>query len=183
MRFAALISAVAIVGGNARALPAWAENTANNGAVESWVNGWQEEVCSQAMPIPMLLFSRPLTKLRNDTWNLSWLSGAQLKPLQERLNPDARLIDLSNQTMVRDPIFWELVTTDGLIVDITARPKDPIPGGHIIYSINCEPRWETFWLRRQPVPSALRSMAFTWELLQEDDRVSTHAIRGVCSSI
>lgn len=93
-------------------------------------------------------------------------------------------MDLTNQVEVLDPTFWELVSTDGLIIDITARPKDPIPGGHVIYShrFNDKPRWESFWENSLPVPSSLRSMAFTRELLQEDGKLSWSAARRFCRS-
>ena len=156
-----------------------AEYTVDNSNFRRWIAEGEDETSLLASPIPQLLFSLPPTKFFTSTWNLSWLNSAELAPFQERLNPDSRLIDLTNQMAVLDPIFWELVTTDGLIIGITQRPKNPIPGDRIIYNINCKPRWESFWEKPLPVPSAIRATAFTRELLQEDDKLSWRAVSRV----
>ncbi|MCF7786113.1 MAG: hypothetical protein K9N47_08320 [Prosthecobacter sp.] len=163
---------------------AMAASTKDYGDIVSWIDAGTDEVGALASPLPQLLFSLPPSRIRTSSLHLSWLSDTELHPFQECVNPDARLIDLTNQVEVLDPAFWELVSTDGLIIDITARPKDPIPGGHVIYSplFNDKPRWEAFWKNSLPVPSSLRSMAFTRELLQEDDKLSRSAARRFCRS-
>lgn len=161
-----------------------AANAKNNVDIVSWIDAGTDEVGALASPLPQLLFSLPPSIIRTSSLHLSWLSDTELHPFQECVNPDARLMDLTNQVEVLDPTFWELVSTDGLIIDITARPKDPIPGGHVIYShrFNDKPRWEAFWENSLPVPSSLRSMAFTRELLQEEDKLSWNVTRRFCSS-
>lgn len=161
-----------------------AANAKNNGDIVSWIDARTDEIGALASPLPQLLFSLPPSIVRTSSLHLSWLSDTELHPFQECVNSDARLMDLTNQVEVLDPTFWELVSTDGLIIDITARPKDPIPGGHVIYRhrFNDKPRWESFWENSLPVPSSLRSMAFTRELLQEDDKLSWRAARRFCSS-
>lgn len=161
-----------------------AEHTLDSSSFRRWMAEGENEAGRLASPIPQLLFSLPPTEFRTDTFHFSWLIGAELAPFQESLNPDARLIDLTNQMAVLDPVFWEVVTTDGLIIGITARPKDPIPPCHILRSIRLsdEPPWESFWQKSLPVPSAIRSAAFTRELLQEEDKLSWSAVRRFCSS-
>ncbi|MBN8417552.1 MAG: hypothetical protein J0L73_01405 [Verrucomicrobia bacterium] len=163
-------------------LPAETGNIQEHGNFENWVESGAEEVSRLACPIPQLLFSLPATEFRTDSFHFSWLTDAELAPFQEGLNPDSRLIDLTNQMMVCSPVFWELVTTDGLIMDLSARPKDPIPPCHIIRSIRLsdETPWESFWLKSLPVPSALRSMSFTRELVLEDPQLSRSAARRLC---
>lgn len=163
---------------------AMAASTKDYGDIVSWIGAGTDEIVALASPLPQLLFSLPPSIVRTSSLHLSWLSDTELHPFQECVNPDARLMDLTNQVEVLDPTFWELASTDGLIIDITARPKDPIPGCHVIYShrFNDKPRWEAFWENSLPVPSSLRSMAFTRELLHEDDKLSWSAARRFCSS-
>ena len=161
-----------------------AANAKNNVDIVSWIDAGTDEVGALASPLPQLLFSLPPSIIRTSSLHLSWLSDTELHPFQECVNPDARLMDLTNQVEVLDPTFWELVSTNSLIIDITTRPKDPIPDGHVIYShrFNDKPRWEAFWENSLPVPSSLRSMAFTRELLQEEDKLSWNVTRRFCSS-
>ncbi len=171
-RVAALAFSLALLASHAWPLRAMTATTMDNSNVERWIDAGMNEVCRLAAPVPQLLFSLPPSVFKTDSFTLSWLSGPELQPFQGCLNPDARLIDLTNKVAVLDPIFNELLTTDGLI--ITQRPADPIPACHVLYSYRYhdKPAWESFWLKSLPVPTAIRSIAFTTKFLDEDGKPS-----------
>lgn len=178
LRAALLASSLALLTNHVWSLRA---RPANSSETEFLAAFGMDEVCRLASPMPDLLFSHPPSLFITDSSPLEWLTGAEITSLRERLNPDARLIDLTDRVQVIDPIFWELVTTNGLIIDMDQRPKDPV--NHPFF-LHCSrnPFWTSFWLKKHPVPSTLRPMAFTQELLQEDNKLSWRAVRRFCRS-
>jgi hypothetical protein len=160
--------------------PAAAPVQQRHQSVQRWMDEWRNEVCRLASPIPEMLFSNPPSLFITDSSPLEWLTGVEIASLRERLNPDARLMGLTDRLQVIDPIFWELVTTDGLIIDLDQRPKAPV-NYPFFHRCTRNPFWTSFWLRNHPVPSSLRPMVFTQDLLQEGYKLSRSAIRRFCS--
>lgn len=153
-------------------------NTVNNSNVERWVESGMDEVRRLAAPVPPLLFSPPVS----DNF---WLTVAELHLLQGRLSFNGRLADLSGLPGVFDPIFYELLTTEGLLIIITERPfTPPQPQGAVWFrrhpNRHYNPPDESFWIKNLPVPSTLRPTAFTLELLQEDGQLHWNTIRRFC---
>ena len=140
-----------------------------------------DEVCRLASPVPQLLFLPPF---ESDDF---WMTGAELHPFQDRLSLDAKLTDLSALPGELDEVFDELLTTEGLLIIITERPfTPPKPRGAVWFRRHSHrhyiPPDESFWIKNLPVPSALRSMAFTRDLLLEEDNLSMRATTRFCSS-
>lgn len=177
LRSVLLTSAFTLLAGHAWPLQAMTANTVNSSDVERWVESGMNEVRRLAAPVPQLLFSPPPV---SDNF---WLTGEELRPFQERLSLNDKLTDLTDWPGVIDRAYYELLTTEGLI--ITARPFTPHPPQGAVWIRHAhqdKPERESFWNKNLPIPSALRSMAFTRELLLEDDKPSWNATRKFCSS-
>ena len=175
LRSVLLASAFALLTGHAWPLEAMTANAVNNSDVERWLESGTDEFRRLAAPVPQLLFSPPPV---SDNF---WLTGEELRPFQKRLSLDDKLTDLTDWPGVIDQAYYELVTTEGLI--ISERPFTAPQGAvWIRHSHQDKPARESFWNKNLPIPSALRSMAFTSELLLEDDKLSWNATRKFCSS-
>ncbi|MBN8417554.1 MAG: hypothetical protein J0L73_01415 [Verrucomicrobia bacterium] len=172
-------SAFLLMATHAWPLQAMTASTANSNEFERWFESGTDEVLRLAAPVPQLLFSPPPIA---DNF---WLTGAELRPLQERLSFDGRLADLSGRPGVLDPVFGELLTTEGLLIIITERPFSPPPQGAFWFrrhpNRHYNPPDVSFWIKNLPAPSALRSIAFTLELLQEDGQWHWNTSRRFCS--
>lgn len=164
LRSVLLASAFVLLASHARPLEAMTANTVNSGDVESWLESGMDEVRRLVAPVPHLQFSPPPV---SDNF---WLAGEELRPFQERLSLEDKLTDLTDWPGVIDKAYYELVTTEGLI--ISERPFTAPQGAvWIRHAHQDRPARNSFWNKNQPVPSALRSMAFTRELLQEEDKL------------
>ncbi len=165
-----LTSAFTLLAGHAWPLEVMTANTVNNSDVERWVESGTNEVRRLAAPVPQLLFSHPV-----------WLTGEELRPFQEQLSLDTKLTDLTHMPGMWNQAFAELLTTEGLL--IIDRPYEPVQGNYWLhYSYHEDKPWESFWKKPLPVPSVIRSTAFTRELLQEDGQLPWNATRRFYSS-
>jgi hypothetical protein len=175
LRSVLLTSAFALLAGHAWSLEAMTANAVNNSNVDRWVESGTDEVRRLVAPVPQLLFSPPPV---SDNF---WLTGEELRPFQVRLSLEDKLTDLTDWPGVIDKAYYELVTTEGLI--ISERPFTAPQGAvWIRHAHQDKPARNSFWNKNLPVPSALRSMAFTRELLQEEDKLSWSATQRFCSS-
>lgn len=169
LRSSLLASAFALLTGHARPLEAMTADTVNSIDVERWVESGTDDVRRLAASVPQLLFSHPV-----------WLTGEELRPFQERLTLDAKLTDLTHMPGMWNQAFAELLTTEGLL--ITERPNEPVQGNFWLhYSYYEDKLWESFWRKHLPVPSVIRSTAFTPELLQEHGALYWNTSMRFCS--
>ncbi|WP_397381641.1 hypothetical protein [Prosthecobacter sp.] len=170
LRSVLLASAFPLLAGHAWPLQAMTAAAVNSSDVERWVDSGMDEVRRLAAPVPQLLFSPPV-----------WLTGEELRPFQERLSLDTKLTDLTHTPGIWNQAFAELLTTEGLL--IIERPYEPVQGNYWLhYSYHEDKPWESFWKKPLPVPSVIRSTAFTRELLQEYGQLQWNATRRFCSS-
>lgn len=145
--------------------------------IQRWMNWWMDEACQQTVPLPQLLFAN----------HPDWIAGNELLPLQGRLKPDGRLVDLYWFVAVFNVFSWDdvgLPSTAGLIVTERAYAG---PAGSYWYSfldaphlpvLDVKPPQENapafFWLKNIRVPETIHSSVFTAWSFAGDDRLTLY---------